>query len=127
MYPNQYGECILFGITFRHTCTFYLRNTYKCQQTVFSTFFKKLKEFIHTCTFYLRNTYKCAMTVFTILNEKQLMKQKRKLRTLQSMIFDDFLDLWFPFGTLWLPSGSFLAPLSLNFLKFLFLFILVSP
>ena len=70
MYPNQYGECILFGITFRHTCTFYLRNTYKCQKTVFPTFWNKLKEFIHTCTFYLRNTYKCVMTVFTILKKK---------------------------------------------------------
>ena len=65
---------------------------------------------------------------FYNFNEKQFIKKKRrKLRTVQSMIFDDFLDLWFPFGTLWLPSGSFLAPLSLNFLKHLFLFILVSP
>ena len=52
----------LFRLFFDHTCTFYLRNTYKCQKTVFPTFLNKLKEFIHTCTFYLRNTYKCAIT-----------------------------------------------------------------
>ena len=101
-YPDQYGEYILFGITFRHTCTFYPGNTYKCQKTVFPTFFNKLKEFIHTCTFYLRNTYKCAMTVFTILkkknNEKNLMI---------FLIFGSLLaPFWLPFGSLWLPFGS---------------------
>ena len=109
-----------FCLFFDHTCTFYLGNTYKCQKTVFPTFFNKLKEFIHTCTFYLGNTYKCAMTVFTILmkNNNQI---KRKLRTLQGMIFDDFLDLWLPFGTLWFPCGSLLAPFWLP-PKILFLF-----
>ena len=84
-------------------------------ETVFPTFFKKLKEFIHTCTFYSRNTYKCAMTVFTILFFKKKLNEnkKRKLRTLQGMIFDDFLDLWLPFGSLWsllAPFGSLLDP-----------------
>ena len=37
------------------------------------------------------------------------MKKRRKLRTLQGMIFDDFLDLWLPFGSLWLPFVT-LAP-----------------
>ena len=61
---------IIFRLFFDHTCTFYSGNTYKCQKTVFPTFFKKSKAFIHTCTFYPRNTYKCAMTVFTILKKK---------------------------------------------------------
>jgi hypothetical protein len=88
-----------------HTCTFYQRNTYKCQKILFQ-FFSKIKEFIHTCTFYLRNTYKCAMTVFKILKKKLNEKKKRKLRTLQGMIFNSFLDLWLPFGSLWLSFGS---------------------
>ena len=29
---------------------------------------------------------------------------------LQGMIFDDFLDLWLPFGSLWFPFGSLLIP-----------------
>ena len=55
---------------------------------------------------------------FYNFNEKNLMK-KKVLRTLQGMIFYDFLDLWLPFGSfgsllapfgslllLWLPFGS---------------------
>ena len=109
MYSNQYRECILFGITFRHTCTFYPRNTYKCQKTVFPTFFKQLKEFIDTCTFYPRNTYKCAMTVFTILTKKKWKK------------LDYFLDLWLPFGSLlapfWLPLAPFWLPSNVKLLQ----------
>ena len=30
--------------------------------------------FLHTCTFYVRKTYKCAMTVFTILEKQILME-----------------------------------------------------
>jgi hypothetical protein len=47
---------------------------------------------------------------FYNFKEKNLMKKKRKLRTLQGMIFDDFLDLWLPFGSLWLPFGSLWLP-----------------
>ena len=79
----------IFHFFFDHTCTFYLRNTYKCQKQFFQSFFKKLKEFIHTCTFYLRNTYKCAMTVFTIL--------KKKLNEKNLMIFWIFGSLLAPF------------------------------
>ena len=68
--PNEPPLCSHFRLFFDHTCTFYLRNTCKCQKTVFPTFFKILKEFIHTCTFYPRNTNKCAMTVFIILKKK---------------------------------------------------------
>ena len=35
-----------FGIFFDHTCTFYRRNTYKCQKQFFKRFSKKLKEFV---------------------------------------------------------------------------------
>ena len=55
------------------------------------------------------------MTVFSISKNKFNEKKKGKLRTLQDMIFDDFLNLWLPFGFLWLPlgpSGSLLAPLA---------------
>ena len=111
----------MFRLFFNHTCTFYPGNTYKCQKTVFTFFFKQLKELIHTCTFYSRNTYKCAVTVFTI--KKNLMKIKRKLRTLQGMILDDFLDLWLPFGTLWFPCGSLWLPFgSLRMSNILFYF-----
>ena len=65
-----HSGAILFRFFFDHTCTFYVRNTYKCKKTVFPTFLNKLKEFTHTCTFYLRNTYKSAMTGFLILKKK---------------------------------------------------------
>ena len=56
------------------------------------------------------------------------MEIKRKLRTLQGMIFDDFLDLWLPFGSLLAPFGSLLAPFECQTSsKILFLFDLVSP
>ena len=59
------------------------------------------------------------MTVFTILKKKKLNeKKKRKLRTLQGMIFDDFLDLWLPFGSLWLPFGSLWLPFGSLWLPF---------
>ena len=61
---------VIFRILFPHTCTFYLRQTYKCQKPRFPTFFKQLKECIHACTFYHSKTYKCAVTVFIILKKK---------------------------------------------------------
>ena len=100
--PRLNGAASLFAPEIDHTCTFYLRNTYKCQKQFFQLFFQKLKEFIHTCIFYLRNTYKCAMTVFTIL--------KKKINEKNLMIFLIFGSLLAPFGSLLAPIGSLLAP-----------------
>jgi hypothetical protein len=39
--PDDSPQCSHFGFLFDHTCTFYLRNTYKCAMTVFLQFKKK--------------------------------------------------------------------------------------
>ena len=39
--PNEPPLCSHFPLFFDHTCTFYLRNTYKCQKICFQLFSKK--------------------------------------------------------------------------------------
>ena len=62
----------------------------------------KIKEFIHTCTFYLRNTYKCAMTVFTIL-KKKLNEKNLMIFLIFGSLLAPFGSLLAPFGSLLAP------------------------
>ena len=75
-----------------------------CFETVVF-FLKKLIEFIHTCTLYLRNTYKCAMTVFTILKKKNLMKKTWWFSWSLAPFWLPLAPFWLPLAPFWLPSN----------------------